>query len=173
MNTQTFEEAVTAAQAEPLEMAAIRQTLNGPIQELIALKTRWAKQHPKYCGRSSHIRHRAEQAMRAGVPPDAVLYRLNPWLRDLEGGPGIAGLLHSVGPHIDAGLSAMERFSVKDLPHWDRWRSWPQIPARITDSIRAIEDRLSWLEEIVKDGGSLQQMVEQVAEQKAGNHAGA
>ena len=44
-------------------------------------------------------------------------------------------------------------------------------PDRLKDNLLAIENRLSQLEAIVADGGQLQQMIERVAERKAGNQA--
>ena len=68
-------------------------------------------------------------------------------------------------------MANMQGFTEKQLPLRSVWLSWPSTPDRMKDNLLAIENRLSQLEAIVADGGQLQQMIEQVAERKAGQQA--
>ena len=96
----------------------------------------------------------------------------SPLVNDLQGGgPVFVGLLSSIGPQIDRGMADMERFDEPQLGLRQLWLSWPNIPSRVRDNINAAESRMSQLESLVADGGQLQQMIEQVAERKAGQQA--
>jgi hypothetical protein len=173
MSTPSFEAAVSAAQQEEPEVATIKQSFAEPLKQLATLKKQWATQHPQFHDRFLRVQQRAQLAISAGVTVELVSRLLNPMVRELVGGGDSLppGLLHTIGPQIESGIEAMSRFSLRDVPARGQWLTWPHIPGRVRDNIHAAEERLSGLEDIVKDGGQLQQMIEQVAERKAGSKA--
>lgn len=172
MSVQTFEEAVSAAQQEDQQVAAIKQTFVEPLKELTKLKAQWDKQRLQFQNRLSLVHHRVQQAVTAGVNADQVLRVVGPLIRDLEGGgPVIAGLIPTFPTQLETCMANMRDFTEKQLPLRSVWLSWPSTPDRLKDNLRAIEDRLSQLESIVADGGQLQQMIERVAERKARSQA--
>lgn len=174
MSTETlsFEDACTAAKAEDQAVAAIKQTFVEPLRELKKLRAGWETTRAELQTRLTRAQGRLQQAVNAGVDLNAAMRLTGPLVNDLQGGgPMPIGLLSSIGPQIERGMADMERFDEKQLPLRQLWLSWPNIPSRVRDNINAAEARMAQLESLVADGGPLQQMIERVAERKAGSQA--
>ena len=174
MSTPTFEEAVSAAQQGDAGVAHIKETVFAePLSELKRMKSEWARTHAELQGRIARARGRMQQAVDAGLNFDHVARLGKPFLDRLTG-DGLAhpGVLNAIGPQIDRSIASMENFTVSQL-HNERhvWCAWPNIPSRVRDNINGAESLVGQLEAIVADGGQLQQMIEQVAERKAGSQA--
>lgn len=170
MSRTTFDEAVNLPEErEYPELAAIQQLFVQPLKELKALKTQWETTRTGFQTRLSRIHHRVQQAERAGVTITQVSCLVGPFLNELQGSgrTRAAGLLPSIGPQIENGITKMEHFITKHIPHRQEWGSWIGIPSRVRDNIHAVEERLAQLETLVADGGPLQDLVEQAAACKA------
>lgn len=171
MSSTTFDEAVhLPEEREYPELAAIQRLFVEPLKELKALKMQWEKTRVGFQTRLSRIHHRVQQAERAGVTITQASGLVGSFLNELQGSgrTRVAGLLPSIGPQIENGITKMECFSAEHIAHREEWGSWIEIPSRIRDNIHAVEERLAQLETLVADGGPLQNLVEQAAARKAG-----
>lgn len=174
MSAQTFEETVTVATQIHDEGLAMKQTLFAePLKELAKLRTEWEKLRPQFQERLNRVLHRAQQAMKAGVDARHVMNLVERHQQALSGGlQGQAGLLSSLGPQIDSAIEQMNQFDPKLFHARHLWIAMPTAPSRVRDNIHAVEERLGWLEDVVKDGGPLQGLIEEAIARKTGQESG-
>ncbi len=166
-----FDEAVNLPEErEYPELAVIRKMFVEPLKELKALKMQWEKTRAGFQTRLGRIHHRVQQAEKAGVTITEASGLVGPFLNELQGSGHTmaAGLLPSIGPQIENGITKIEGFSMEHIPYRQEWGSWIGIPSRVRDSMHAVEQQLAQLETLVADGGPLQKLVEQAVARKAG-----
>lgn len=170
---KTFaESAKHATTQEHREVVKIKQTqFARPLEELYGLRSQWRTQQEEFRTRLTAVQQRIQLAVSAGVDFVRIERLISRPLYDLTGEGMKPGLLDSIGRQIEAGITKMEKFSVEQLPQRAAWICWPAVPTKVRDCISAVEDCLMRLEPFVIDGGPLHQMVEAVAERKAGQAA--
>lgn len=157
----TFDDAVAhvAAQQDP-RITEVKQSFVPTVAELRQLKGTFPK--AKMLGRLATIQRRWQRALGVGVY-DAEIVRQ---LEELNGGRGLSpGLIVATEQQIESGIVRMERFGAADLPHRNTWICWFSEPQKVRDNISRTEALLDQLEEAVKDGGRVQQRIEQKAAQ--------
>ena len=85
--------------------------------------------------------------------------------------PSIEACSTLLGRQIGSGIANMERFDAKHLDARQVWLSWPNLPSWVCDNIRAAELRVIELENVVGDGGHIQQLLQTLATSKADGQA--
>lgn len=168
MSSTTFEGADNvAAKMEQIESGRIKQMFIELLEELKTLKTQWEKTRAGFQTRLSRIHQRVQQAEKAGVPITQASHLVGPVLNEIQGrGHAKAGLLPSIGRQIENGISTIERVSEEPVPRRQEWGTWAGIPSCVREKIRAVEERLAGLENLVADGGPLHDLIEQAAGRK-------
>lgn len=162
MNT-SFDNAVAAATQPNSHVEAVKQTFAPALAALYALKRDLPTKKSSWLGRLATIQTRVQPALQRGVcDPDITRD-----LEDLTGGRGISiGLIASAELLITAGIQKMEAFGALELPHRTIWLAWPSEPQRVRDNFAGIERTLKQLEDAVKDGGRLEQRLNDKAAQR-------
>src|SRR5262245_26763166 len=85
--------------------------------------------------------------------------RANYLLESVLGGTLGIGLVQGTENLISASIQRIESLSHLNLPQGDGWKTWHSSPDQIDDNMRAIEEYLGELWNLVKDGGELHGMV--------------
>ncbi len=170
MTTQSFEAAVSnAATQEHPTVQTIKETVfAAPLKELREFKVQWDKLRPSFLARLTRIQQRIDQAAKVGVDPNHVHRLVGRLLQELSGGSREPGLLNTISDQIQSTIDQMEKFKPDQVHLRTVWVSWTGEPVLVHSNIHGIEERLGWLEDLVKDGGQLQALVEAAMERKAG-----
>ncbi len=171
MTRQSFEAAVSnAATQEHPTVQTIKETVfAASLKELRELKVQWDKLRPSFLARLTRIQQRIEQAAKVGLDPNHLDRLVGRLMRELSGGSREPGLLNIIASQIQNTIDQMEQFKPGQIHLRTMWLSWTGEPVRVHSNIHGVEERLSWLEDIVADGGQLQALVEAAAaERKAG-----
>ena len=158
----TFQEmAARAAQQEDPQVTEIKRSFAPALAELRQLQREYQGKKSGWLGRLATVQEKWQIALSRRFPSGVNIVRP---LEDLTGGRGLSpGLIHGTESLIESYIQKMETFSAHELPHRVVWISWPQAPQMVRDNFGGIEERLAFLENILKDGGEVYQWIQQQA----------
>ena len=127
------------------------------------MRTSYPQKKLTWLSRLAAIQARVQQALTLGVR-DPDIDRLT---EELTGGLHCgSGLIPSTEQQIALGIQNIEPFGLRDLPHRGIWIMWPSRPTRVRDNFAGVERAYLQLESIVRDGGRLEQRLNDKAAQR-------
>jgi hypothetical protein len=152
--SQTFEQAMNAPTQGEIQLEETRRTLRRTVDAIQEKLKQVRKARRGWDNRLNAVHARRVLAARRGVRHP----RLEWIIDEVAGGNMRTGILPCLESHAEAVIA--EIALIKAVPAQQTLCYLQGEPERIEGNVRTIEERLSEMETIVKDGGELQRMKE-------------